>query len=579
MLTHALCVLVIICGLARPSQQQTDLALVSGSSGMGVTLRCVDLITSSEIFPDDSKLLRRIAYVETRDGRNITANGEGGIWKVSSNTLSNLMDGTYNASTYYPMILSQFNITWTSVAYNDLDIPLYSALAARLVLAHVELNSTAALPATLPEQWFNSSLPPSPTSYTRHTTFPATLCTSVYRDVMFLVDNSAPIASSDFEMIKSFLRVVVAQFDISSSKTRIGLVTFTNVQEVDLKLNNGTSLDDVTNSITAMTQSSNAGARSGFAITQGVALFGSAYGGRGVENGVAKVLVVLTSTESMDDVRPAVKQAIKNNVGIIAIGASRAVPQSELAKITTGSASSHVFNVSSATLLSQLMSDVQDAICDEPVSLDANSSVSFNLNPGESQTFAFKVDASGTNLSLSTTQGTASTYYSTAVKKPSSAIYDFQQVVSRLNTKNIYNFVPTSQQLSGNNEVAVFATVQSTSMAVSSLRFAIGNPVDENPVSENPRTDTPSSSAESLSEGEIAGLVFACLFIICGVTIGLTIYWKKRAAVRDGVEKVRLLAPVRWGCRLLAHNLDLNCLNLSFLRPQKEGQGSDVPLR
>ncbi|XP_076821881.1 uncharacterized protein LOC143468501 isoform X2 [Clavelina lepadiformis] len=557
MLTHALCVLVIICGLARPSQQQTDLALVSGSSGMGVTLRCVDLITSSEIFPDDSKLLRRIAYVETRDGRNITAGGEGGIWKVSSNTLGNLMDGTYNASTYYPMILSQFNITWTSVAYNDLDIPLYSALAARLVLAHVELNSTAALPATLPEQYsiWNKYFHES-TSTIEGSTFASlvnsitssTLCASVYRDVMFLVDNSAPIATSDFEMIKSFLRVVVAQFDISSSRTRIGLVTFTNVQEVDLELNNGTSLDDVTNSITAMTQSSNAGARSGFAITQGVALFGSAYGGRGIESGVARVLVVLTSTESMDDVRPAVKDAINNNVGIIAIGASRAVPQSELAKIATGSASSHVFNVSSATLLSQLMSDVQDAICDEPVSLDANSSVSFNLNPGESQTFSFKVDASGTNLSLSTTQGTASTYYSTAVKKPSSAIYDFKQVVSRLNTKNIYNFVPTSQQLSGNNEVAVFATVQSTSMAVSSLRFDIGNPVDENPVSENPGTDTPSSSAGSLSDGEIVGLVLACLFIICGVTIGLTIYWKKRAAVRDGVEK-------------------------------KEGQGSDVSLR
>ena len=142
--------------------------------------------------------------------------------------------------------------------------------------------------------------------------------------------------------------------------------------------------------------------------------------------------------------------------------------------------------------------------------------------------------------------------------------------MSRLNTKNIYNFVPTSQQLSGNNEVAVFATVQSTSMAVSSLRFDIGNPVDENPVSENPGTDTPSSSAGSLSEGEIAGLVLACLFIICGVTIGLTIYWKKRAAVRDGVEKVRLLASGRWGCRLLAHNLDLNCLNLSFFLRRKK---------
>ena len=58
---------------------------------------------------------------------------------------------------------------------------------------------------------------------------------------------------------------------------------------MDLELNNGTSLDDVTNSIAAMTQSSITGVQTGFAITQGVALFGSAYGGRGVESGVARV--------------------------------------------------------------------------------------------------------------------------------------------------------------------------------------------------------------------------------------------------------------------------------------------------
>ncbi|CAK8674302.1 uncharacterized protein LOC143468480 isoform X2 [Clavelina lepadiformis] len=541
MLTHALCVLVIICGLTRPSQQQTDLALVSGSSGTVVTLRCVDLITSSEIFPDDDDFLRRLAYVETSDGVAITATGEGGIWKISAIAFSNLMDETYNASTYYPMILSQFNITWTSVAYNDLDIPLYSALAARLVLAHVELNSTAALPATLPEQYliwdfyFREEVAPIDESTfisLVNSIISSTLCTSVYRDVMFLVDNSAPIASSDFETIKSFLRVVVAQFDISSAKTRIGLVTFTNVQEVDLELNDGTSLDDVTNSITAMTQSSTTGVQTGFAITQGVALFGSAYGGRGVDNAVARVLIVVASTGSTDDVTAAVEQAIKDNVGIIAVGASSAVAQSELAQIATGSASSHVFNVSSASLLSDLTSNIENAICDEPVLLDVNTSVSFNLNPGESQTFSFTVDASGTNLSLSTTQGTASCYYSTTIQKPSSAIYDFQQIVSSPNIVNIYYFVPTSEQLSGNNETVLYGTIESTSTTVTSFQFDVGEPV-----ATTTAPTVTSQAITALSEGEIAGVVLACLIFICGVIIAIGYYWTKRAPIRDGVEK------------------------------------------
>ncbi|XP_076821830.1 uncharacterized protein LOC143468472 isoform X1 [Clavelina lepadiformis] len=541
MLTHALCVLVIICGLARLSKQ-TDLALVSGSTGTVVTLRCVDLITSSGIFPYDGAFLRRLAYVETSDGTAITATGEGGIWKISAITLGNLMDKSYDASTYYPMILSQFNITWTSVAYNHLDIPLYSALAARLVLAHVELNSTAALPATLPEQYliwdfyFREEVAPIDESTfisLVNSIISSTLCASVYRDVMFLVDNSAPIASSDFETIKSFLRVVVAQFDISSSKTRIGLVTFTNVQEVDLKLNNGTSLDDVTNSIAAMTQSSITGVQTGFAITQGVALFGSAYGGRGVESGVARVLVVLSSTESMDDVRPAVKQAIKNNVGIIAIGASRAVPQSELAHIAAGSVSRHMFQVTDvASLLTEFTSNVPDAICDEPVLLDAGSSVNFNLNPGESQTFAFKVDASGTNLSLSTTQGTASTYYSTAVKKPSSAIYDFKLNISRPNNDNNYHFVPTSEQLSENNECILYGTIESTSRVGTSFEFDVGEPV-----AISYAWNVTSQPITSLSGANIAGVVFACLIFICGLVIAIGYYWTERGVILDRVKK------------------------------------------
>lgn len=45
----------------------------------------VDRIASSCIFPDDKWLLRRIAYVETTDGKAVDTfppDYNGGIWKV-----------------------------------------------------------------------------------------------------------------------------------------------------------------------------------------------------------------------------------------------------------------------------------------------------------------------------------------------------------------------------------------------------------------------------------------------------------------------------------------------------------------
>jgi len=61
-----------------------------------------------------------------------------------------------NAKLFYPTILTQFNITWANVTYAHLDIPVYSALATRLVLAGHEISSGLPIPSTDVEQVGNS---------------------------------------------------------------------------------------------------------------------------------------------------------------------------------------------------------------------------------------------------------------------------------------------------------------------------------------------------------------------------------------------------------------------------------------
>ena len=106
-----------------------------------------------KIFGDDKQFLRRVAFVESKDG---TDSGtyrhgyDGGIWQVdrigfadTQNTASHP-----NLPTKYKKIKDALGIDWTTAKWSDLRVPLYSGLAARLLL----LNIPAAIPSDLAGQ-------------------------------------------------------------------------------------------------------------------------------------------------------------------------------------------------------------------------------------------------------------------------------------------------------------------------------------------------------------------------------------------------------------------------------------------
>ena len=119
--------------------QFDDIILQEGSNGSAVVLLTIARLQQSGIFADDNELLRRIAYVETRDGTadNTYRQGyNGGIWAVDEN----IFNDTQNINIYprlrakFDQIRRQFNVDWCSVRWSDLRKPLYSAIAARLAL-------------------------------------------------------------------------------------------------------------------------------------------------------------------------------------------------------------------------------------------------------------------------------------------------------------------------------------------------------------------------------------------------------------------------------------------------------------
>ncbi len=61
---------LVMC-LGRECWTQVDLTLVPREKGSDVVLAVVAKIECSEVFPTDNRLLRRMAYVESKDGPTV----------------------------------------------------------------------------------------------------------------------------------------------------------------------------------------------------------------------------------------------------------------------------------------------------------------------------------------------------------------------------------------------------------------------------------------------------------------------------------------------------------------------------
>ena len=131
--------LVVVIALATAALA-VDLTVVENAVGADVVLASIAKIEITGIFPSDKRILRRIAYVETADG--VTPPPEpayGGIWNVKSENFAMTQEDMRLS-----FVLMEINIAfqaelllsgvgqWEDLEWEDLNRPLWSALAARL---------------------------------------------------------------------------------------------------------------------------------------------------------------------------------------------------------------------------------------------------------------------------------------------------------------------------------------------------------------------------------------------------------------------------------------------------------------
>ena len=140
------------------------------ASGTAVVEAVLDVLKNSGIFPPDHGFMRRIAYVETRDGTNISENTNVtnenervGIWGLSEYMLDRMRhqlkihshETKYdNLTEYSEQIYRRFGVNMTGDEKLNMRIPLMSGIAARFYLHYKTALTNEELPEDLAGQAF-----------------------------------------------------------------------------------------------------------------------------------------------------------------------------------------------------------------------------------------------------------------------------------------------------------------------------------------------------------------------------------------------------------------------------------------
>ena len=156
--TCGLAAVAVLLSSLSLSSAKVDQTLALGAGGCKVIEAVLSKLMMADVFPDDNGFLRRIAYVETRAGRDLASAGRRGSWGVSADMFASTQESNPALASLKMKIANSTHLRgvsgepleWSTTNVQDLDRPLYSALAARLYLELSLNNRTSGAEVDLP---------------------------------------------------------------------------------------------------------------------------------------------------------------------------------------------------------------------------------------------------------------------------------------------------------------------------------------------------------------------------------------------------------------------------------------------
>lgn len=191
-------------------------------------------------------------------------------------------------------------------------------------------------------------------------TYYASDCQSAVADIVFAIDSSSSISSTEFSKQMSFVKNLVRQYNVGSNETQFSVVSFASSIHPEFNLNKYQSKTQVLGAISSITHhfgSTHTGEALDFIANNS---FTSANGGR---SGVDKWVVVLTDGASTRPTKTiaAADRLHKMGIEVISIGVGSGANKAELEAIATDP--QHVYRVDDFNGLQALMTNIESSTC------------------------------------------------------------------------------------------------------------------------------------------------------------------------------------------------------------------------
>ncbi|KAG8559222.1 hypothetical protein GDO81_017268 [Engystomops pustulosus] len=144
------------------------------------------------------------------------------------------------------------------------------------------------------------------------------------RDIVFLLDGSINVGSSNFPLVRDFLVNVINRLGISSEGTRVGVAQFSDTPRTEFYLNTPTSKSDLIDRLGQLRLKGGNVLNTGSAIQFVLRNHFTRSAGSRVEDNIPQLLVLLLAGKSSDNIQAAATELVRSRVLTFCVGVENA---------------------------------------------------------------------------------------------------------------------------------------------------------------------------------------------------------------------------------------------------------------
>lgn len=192
-------------------------------------------------------------------------------------------------------------------------------------------------------------------------------------DLVFALDASGSVEEAGYLQIKNFVKGIVQNFQIAKDKTHVGVVTFSERAEVQIRLTDTFDKNELLTKIDSLDYPGFRTATDDALRVVNTEMF-SLYGGS--RQGVAQVLILLTDgkcTVCSESLATAVAPLKERGINIYTVGVTDNINRQELETIASQPIDEHMFEVDRFDQLASIIVQLYRKSCDCKLNMSYNN--------------------------------------------------------------------------------------------------------------------------------------------------------------------------------------------------------------